>query len=228
MGGGGFTMEPGNFLLDDYVLKQSGVEKPRICFLPTASGDHPDYIRMFYDFFQTRACFPTHLSVIEPATDDFETFLLDQDIIYVGGGHTGRMLAVWKSYKIDSILKKAWIKGILIAGVSAGAACWFEEAVTDSVPGKLTPEKCLGFLKGSFCAHYDSDKRRPTFHKYIRSGETRSGFGVENSVALHFVGHEIKRVVASVTRADAYFVKKENDHTIEKRLFTHYLGDTEF
>jgi len=225
MGGGGFTMETINTLLDDYVLRSSNREKPKICFLPTASGDNPEYIGMFYNSFLTRHCQPSHLELSNPPSSDMESFLLEQDIIYVGGGHTSRMLSMWKTYGVDKILKKAWDMGILIAGVSSGSACWFEEAVTDSVPGSLTPEKCLGFLKGSHCAHYDNPERRPAFHKYIRTGAIRSGIGVDNFAALHFFGIDLKRVVCSQPHATAYYVRKTDDRTEEKKLYSYYLGD---
>jgi peptidase E len=224
MGGGGFTMEPGNYLLDDFVLSQSPGKNPFICFLPTASGDNSGYIHDFYEFFNTRECHPSHLSLSHPHTDDFKRYLLEQDIIYVGGGHTARMLALWKTYGLDVILKKAWEQGILLAGVSAGAACWFEEALTDSVPGKLSEEKCLGFLKGSFCAHYDSPARRPTFHRLIRTRKLRHGIGVDNYAALYIVDIQIKKVVGSSPIAAAYLVRREKEKTLEKTMKCQYLG----
>ncbi|UCH94065.1 MAG: peptidase E [Candidatus Aminicenantes bacterium] len=224
MGGGGFTMEPGNPLLDEYVLSQSPGKNPRICFLPTASNDNSEYIRDFYAYFTTRACQPSHLSLTEPHTSNFESYLLDQDIIYVGGGNTGRMLALWKKYSLDVILKKAWDQGILLAGVSAGAACWFEQALTDSIPGKLTGEKCLGFLKGSYCAHYDNTGRRPTFHRFIRTRELQNGIGVDNFAALHLVNRQVKKVVSSRPDAAAYTVRKEGKQTLEKPMKSLYLG----
>jgi dipeptidase E len=224
MGGGGFTMEPGIFLLDNYVLNQSTKEKPYICFLPTASGDYRGYIRDFYDFYSTRPCHPSHLALSDPHTNDFESYILEQDIIYVSGGHTTRMLTLWKNAGIDIILKKAWEQGILLTGVSAGAACWFQEALTDSVPGKLTGEKCLGFLKGSFCAHYDNPGRRPTFHRLIRTRKLQNGIGVDNFAAIHFLERQIKQVIASRPGATAYTVGKEGERTVEKLMKNLYLG----
>jgi dipeptidase E len=225
MGGGGFTMEPGNPLLDEYVLSQAPQKNPYLCFLPTASGDNSGYIEGFYDFFAARLCRPSHLALSDPHTDDFENYLLEQDIIYVGGGHTSRMLALWKTYGLDKILKKAWEKGILLVGVSAGAACWFEQALTDSVPGKLSGEKCLGILKGSFCSHYDNPGRRPTFHRLIRIGELPGGLGVDNFAALHLEGQQIKKVVCSRSGAAAYRIRSETKRTVEKAMKTLYLGN---
>jgi peptidase E len=218
MGGGGFTMEPKNPLMDEYVLSQSPKEKPRICFLPTASGDNSGYIRDFYNYFPTLVCHPSHLALSEPHTDDFESYIQDQDIIYVAGGHTTRMLTLWKNSGLDIILKKAWERGILLAGVSAGAACWFQGALTDSVPGKLSGEKCLGFLKGSFCAHYDNPGRRPTFHRLIRTRELPNGIGVDNFAALHFEGQQLIQVVTSRPGVSAYTVRKEGERTVENPM----------
>jgi peptidase E len=224
MGGGGFTMEPENRMLDSYVLSSSRKEKPYICFLPTASGDNLEYIHSFYEHFENRKCFPSHLSLSYPPTSDLEDYLLDKDIVYVGGGHTGQMLARWKVSGLDKILKKAWNQGVLLAGVSSGSACWFEEALTDSVPDKLTPEKCLGFLKGSTCSHYNNPERRPTFHQLIRTGEMYNGIGVDNSAALYFEGRQLIEAVCSVRSRAAFFVRKDGERTIEEKLPTAYLG----
>lgn len=225
MGGGGFTMEPGNPLLDEFVLSQSPKSNPAICFLPTASGDNEEYIDMFYDYFLTRPCRPSHLALSEPPTNDLEDFILAKDIIYVGGGHTTRMLVEWKLAGLDVILRKAWEQGIILAGLSSGSACWFEEALTDSVPDTLTPEKCLGFLKGSSCAHYDNPERRPTFHRLIRSGKMADGIGTDNFAALYILDSQIKKVVSSRPGADAYIVRKEGEQIVETPLWSVYLGE---
>jgi len=224
MGGGGFTMEPENPLLDEYVLSQSPCDNPQICFLPTASSDNPEYILEFYRYFQSQPCRPTHLALSHPPTTDLESFLLEKDIIYVGGGHTGRMLALWKICGLDKILKKAWSQGILLAGVSSGSSCWFEAAITDSIPGKLSPEKCLGFIKGSSCAHYNNPERRPVFHQHIRCGDLRAGIGIDNFAAVHFVNHQVKVVVSSRQGVAAYNVRKENERTIENKMRAIFLG----
>jgi peptidase E len=225
MGGGGFTMEPGNPLLDEFVLSQSPKKNPAICFLPTASGDNEEYIEMFYDCFIIQSCRPSHLALSEPPTRDLEDFILGKDIIYVGGGHTTRMLVEWRLAGVDVILRKAWEQGIILAGLSSGSACWFEEALTDSVPDALTPEKCLGFLKGSSCSHYDNPERRPTFHRLIRSGEMVDGIGVDNFAALHILDTRIKRVVSSRPWAAAYIVRKEGKKIVETPLWSAYLGE---
>lgn len=218
MGGGGFTMEPGNPLLDDYVLSQSPVKNPRICFLPTASGDNMELIEDFYDFFLTRECSPSHLPLLNPPARDLKRFILENDIIYVCGGHTGKMLAIWKACGMDAILKKAWQKGILLAGVSAGASCWFEMGLTDSIPDQLTGEPCLGFLKGTHCAHYENTGRRSAFHGQVETGELPPGYGTENFAALHFIDDKLKTVVASRPGAAAYKVYRTPKDVFEDRI----------
>lgn len=218
MGGGGFTMEPGNPRLDDYVLRQSKVKSPRICFLPTASADNMELIEAFYDFFMTRDCSPSHLPLLNPPTRNIEKFLMESDIIYVGGGHTGHMLSLWKACGVNGILKKAWNRGIILAGVSAGASCWFEVGLTDSKSDQLAGERCLGFLRGSHCAHYENPGRRPAFHRLIGSGKLPGGYGTENFAALHFVDDKLKRVVCSRPGAAAYSVTRTPTGAVEKKI----------
>lgn len=217
-------MEPGNPLLDEYVLAQSRKDNPEICFLPTASGDSPEYIAMFYNYFTTQRCRPVHLNLSDPPTSDLETYIMEKDIIYVGGGHTGKMIAIWKHYHLDKILRKAWEQGILLAGVSAGSSCWFREALTDSVPGALMPEKCLGFLKGSSCAHYDNEGRKPRYHYLVKGQNILNGIGIDNFAAVHFEDQAVKRVVSSRYGPSAHAVQKDNDHTRERRFHAIYLG----
>jgi peptidase E len=228
MGGGGFSMEPGNPLFDEYILNQSPTANPKICLLPTASGDHPEYIDGFYDYFTTKHCRPSHLPLVEPLFtrfEDLEDFVLDQHIIYVTGGHTGHMLALWQELGIDLILGKAWEKGIILAGVSAGASCWFEMGLTDSVPDQLTGEPCLGFLRGSHCAHYENVERRPTFHRLVAAEELPEGYGTDNFAALHFIDDALKKVVASRPGAASHFVSRVPGGVREKRMEGKYLGE---
>jgi peptidase E len=227
MGGGGFSMERGNPLLDDYILSQCPVKKPVICLLPTASNDHIEYISGFYEFFTMRECFPNHLALSERSLSDqdLENYLLANDIIYVTGGNTAYMLNTWKTRGLDIILKKAWEKGILLAGVSAGASCWFEMALTDSKPGRLSGEPCLGFLKGSHCAHYENEGRRPAFHRLINKGKLPEGMGTENFAALHFIGDELKKVVASRPGAAAYTIRKGDGHINEEKITGTWIGE---
>jgi dipeptidase E len=188
LGGGGFSMEPENPLLDRYILNQSEKRVPKICFIPTASGDSDNYIARFYTFFENEACQPSHLSLFKPPTSDIENFILEKDIIYVGGGNTRNLLVLWKEWGLDTFLKKALEKGIILAGISAGSICWYEEGVTDSYGDELVPIKGLGFLNGSNCPHYDGEiNRRPSYHRLIDSRELLPGIAADDGVAIHYI-----------------------------------------
>ncbi|MGE7839857.1 Type 1 glutamine amidotransferase-like domain-containing protein [Lysinibacillus sp. NPDC093712] len=224
LGGGGFSMEPENPLLDQYILKQSNKSNPKICFIATASGDSDNYISRFYHFFKKQECQPSHLSLFNPPTRDLESFLLEKDIIYVGGGNTKNLLVLWKEWGLDAILKKAWERGIVLAGISAGSICWFEEGITDSYGDGLEPLECLGFLKGSNCPHYDGEAdRRPSYQKLIASNSIKPGYAADDGVAIHFIDQEISHIVSSRPNAKAYKVYYDME-IIETELETNYLG----
>jgi len=167
MGGGGFSMEPEN-LLDQYIIQQARKTPPSVCFLPHATDDAIRYTYRFFKAFTQLDLKPTHLSLFTPETADLEAFLMEQDVIYVGGGNTKSMVALWREWHLDNFLRKAYENGTVLAGISAGGSCWFEQCVTDSVPGRLRMLPCLGIIRGSFCAHYDGEaERRPAFHKLL-------------------------------------------------------------
>jgi dipeptidase E len=224
LGGGGFSMEPENPLLDSYILNQSEKDNPKICFIPTASGDAQNYIERFYDFFKDKKCIPSHLSLFKPPTRDLEGFILEKDIIYVGGGNTKNLLLLWKEWGLDTILRKAWDQGIILAGISAGAMCWYEEGLTDSFGDGPAPLTCLGFLKGSVCPHYDSEiERKPFYRQFIEMNTLQAGFGIDDSVAIHFIDQDIHRIVSSRPTSKAYRVSFEGTLQ-EEELATEYLG----
>lgn len=224
LGGGGFSMEPDNPLLDLYILKQAKKVKPQISFIPTASGDSDNYISRYYNFFNQQDCITSHLSLFNPPTRDLESFILEKDIVYVGGGNTKNLLALWKEWGLDGILRKAWNQGIVLAGLSAGSICWFEEGVTDSYGDGLEPIKCLGFLQGSNCPHYDGEiERRPAYHKLIESKKIQSGIATDDGVAIHYKEQGISKIVSSRPKAKAYSVSFETK-VIETELQTEFLG----
>jgi dipeptidase E len=225
LGGGGFSMEPENQLLDKYVLNQSPSKKPKICFIPTASGDADNYIERFYKFFDRQQCIPSHLSLFDPCYNDLESFVLDKDILYVGGGNTRKLLVLWKEWGLDNILRKAYDKGIILTGISAGANCWFEQGITDPLNGSLYGLDCLNFISGSFCPHYDGEeKRRPSYHQLVQSEKVKNGFGVDDGVALHFINETLHNILSSRPSAKAYRVFNQDNRVIEVVIDTKFLG----
>ena len=208
MGGGGFSMNPGSSPLDRYVLEASGKSRPRVCFLGQASGDALSYAERFLAAFRTLSCEPSALSLFKPHTADLEGFLLAQDVLYVGGGNTRSMLALWREWGLDRILRAAWERGVVLSGLSAGMICWFEEGVTDSVPGTLGRLPCLGFLPGSACPHYDGEPgRRPAYTGLVGTGRMKPGYAADDGVALHFVADRLAEVVSERKEARAWRVE---------------------
>ena len=206
LGGGGFS-EGTSTLLDDFVLGLAEPSRPRVCFLPTACGDSARYVVAFYEAFRERAE-PTHLELFGRPRRDIRDFLLGHDVVYVGGGNTANMLAIWGVHGVDTILREAWESGIVLAGTSAGSICWFEAGVTDSFGDELAPLRCLGFLPGSNCPHYDSEpQRRPTYRRLVEAGELPPGLAAEDGVGLHFVGTELAEAVAARPNAGAFRVE---------------------
>jgi peptidase E len=224
-GGGGFSMESGNPLLDEYVLGLCERERPRICFLPSASGDADHYVVRFYRAFPAERCEASHVSLFrrEQGPGNLRQHLLSQDLIYVGGGSVVSLLGVWRAHGLDAILREAWEAGVVLCGLSAGSLCWFEEAVT-GFHGEPRRVEGLGLLPFSNCVHYEpSSERRLAYHGMLREG-MRSGYAAEDSVALHFVGHELERVVASRPEARGYRLDAVGERVVETRLATNYLA----
>ena len=222
-GGGGFSMESGNPLLDDYVLALTGVERPKVCFLPTASGDADHYIVRFYRAFSGDRCEASHISLFrrEQGPSDIREHLLSQDLIYVGGGSVISLLGTWRAHGIDEILREAWEAGIVLCGLSAGSLCWFSEGVSGF---HGTPQRIegIGMLPFSNCVHYERDgSRRSAFHAAIADGMC-PGYAATDSAALHFTGTELTRVVASRPSARGFRVDAAGDRIIEFQLATAY------
>jgi len=228
-GGGGFAMNPSGAptALDAFILERTGKARPKVCFLPTASGDSASYVARFYRAFSRLDCIPTDLTIIEsalprqPATPyDFAEFLDDQDVIYASGGNTANALAIWRVQELSSELRKAWERGAILCGVSAGMVCWFENAVTDSF-GSLDPlDDGLGILPGSACPHYDNDtRRRPTYHRLIKDNDLPAGYAADDGAALVFDGTTLAEVISERPNATAYRVELDaSGAVVEQRL----------
>jgi len=225
LGGGGFSEDPRNAALDLYILQQVPNKKPKVCFLPTASAESEKYINRFYRAFNRYNVKPSHLSLFKPSTNDLRDFIFEKDVIYVGGGNTKNMLLLWRAWGVDSLLKEAYDRGVVLAGISAGAICWFEQGLTDSIPGALTRLDCLGLLTGSFCPHFDREpERQPVYRKLILAEQMLSGFAVDNDVALHFVNGRLFAAIKSRESAQAYRIEKKRAHLLESKLHPKLLA----
>lgn len=218
VGGGGFYREPENLALEKYIVEQSSAASPRVAFIPTASAEPDNYLVSFYTAFLKLGCKPSHLSFFK-RTPDLKSYLLAQDVIYVGGGNTKSMLAVWREWGVPELLRQAWESGTVLAGVSAGAICWFDQGLTDSWADRLRPLNCLGLLPGSCCPHYDGEAdRRPSLHRLVANGEIAPGVAIEDWTGVHFVDGKIHRVVASKPGSRAYSVRAVNGSVQEVAL----------
>lgn len=187
IGGGGFGRIIKDLKIEKYIKLQSSKESPKICFIPTATGDDKDYIDNFYKAFDSLGCKTSHIDFFK-RTIDLRPHILDQDIIYVGGGNTKSMIAVWKEWGLDRILKEAYEKGIIMSGVSAGAICWFEKGITDSWAEYQETINCLGFVKGICCPHYDEEPERiPYVRDILTNKKIDSCIAIEGYTALHLI-----------------------------------------
>lgn len=206
IGGGGFGRNPGDGVIEQYILDQTGKEKPNICFIPTATGDNEAYKVNYYSTFSKLNCNPIHLDFFK-RTPDLEQLIPQQDAIFVGGGNTKSMLAVWKDWNLDKLLKDAYEKGVVMSGVSAGANCWFERAVVDSWEKDLRVIDCMGFVKGNCCPHYDEEpQRRPAVKKFLKDGIMESCYSVEGNCALHIKNDDEYLSVDFGKEKNAYIV----------------------
>jgi peptidase E len=211
MGGGGFTMQERCPALDRLVLTLTGKAVPRICFLPTASGDGREQTTRFYERFSAWPCEPSILSLFHLARDRIEPreHLLAQDAIYVGGGSMRNMLAVWREHGVDGAMRSAWERGIVLAGLSAGAMCWFEGGITMS-GGAPRPAPGLHLLERSMSVHLDGEpERMPAYRAAVATGELPGGWAVEDCAALLFAGTQVTACVSS--RPGARVVAVEPD-----------------
>jgi dipeptidase E len=219
MGGGGFSEDADDGrLMDDFILGLTGRDTPRVCFVPTASGDAEGYIERFHAAFGGGRAAPSHLSLFRREVDDLAGFLLGQDVIYVGGGNTANLLAIWRLHGVDAIVAEAWRRGVVLCGLSAGGLCWFEGGTTDSFGGIAPLHDGLGLLPGSFCPHYDSEPlRRPQYGRFVAEG-LPAGFAADDAAGLRFDGRELAEVVVSRPDARAYRVEPAGGRVVEREL----------
>lgn len=232
MGGGGFSMEPENPLLDDFILSLSPRQPARMCFVPTASSDSPHYVTKFYRAFAHR-CVASDLTLVDsqslprrPAsTEALAAFVAEQDIFYVGGGSTLHLLALWRAHGLDGLLRAAWERGAVLCGVSAGMNCWFEASNTDSFGPLALLKDGLGLVPGAACPHYDGEEqRRVSFQHSIKTVADLPGFAADDGAAFVFEGTKLLECVSSRPQARTYSVTLRDGELVEEALPTRYLG----
>ena len=217
MGGGGF-MADRRSPLDAFMLSLSNATRPRVCFVPTPSGDSDRAIAAFFEAFTRRDCEPSCLRLFGVPERPVEQ-LADSDVIYVSGGNTANALAVWRLHGVDVALRAAWERGAVLGGVSAGANCWFECCVTDSFSIMLDPlDDGLGLLPGSFCPHYDGEERRRPVYRSLVDGGFLPGYAADDGAALHFDGTELREVVAAHAGATGYRVEPGGERALGAHL----------
>jgi dipeptidase E len=218
MGGGGFTMEPDDPRMDDFVIARAGIERPRILFVPTASGDSPAYVEAFHAALGDRAeC--ASLSLFR-RDGDLRDQVLAAQIVYVGGGNTANLIALWRLHGLDQILREAAAEGVILCGVSAGALCWFESGITDSFGAELAPlHGGLGFLAGAFTPHYDSDpSRRPLLRARVADGTLPDAWAADDACALVFEDGELVEAITTRAAARAYRITPAGEVAHAARL----------
>ena len=220
VGGGGFLAEPFDPALEKYIVDQAKKDRPKVLMIATARGDAADYVERFHAAFGELGAETAHLPFFH-RTPNLRDLVLSQDVIYVGGGNTKSMLAVWGEWQLPELLVEAYHSGIVMSGQSAGAICWFQYGVTDSWADRLRPLDCLGILPGSCCPHYDGEvERRPAYHALIRDGDLPAGYAIEDGVAVHFRNGTLERVVSKRPGAQAYYVSVESGQVTERPLET--------
>jgi len=218
MGGGGWMMD--DPALDRAVLALTDARRPRICFIPTASGDHPSSGR-FLEAFPAAGFDASVLRLFDREVADIGSFLGGQDVIYVGGGNTVSMLAVWRAHGVDGALRAAYDAGVVLTGMSAGANCWFEACTTDSFQlgrADLLLDG-LAFVPGSFTPHYGSEPaRRPAVLELVASGALPPGFACDDYAAVHLVDGALTEALRSRADARSFRVTPADGRTREEPL----------
>lgn len=206
MGGGGFTSDT-SLKLERYLVSLSKKQNPKICFLPQASNESREYILKFYQSFLELGAQPSWISLFGNVQDGYREKLLSQDIIYVGGGNTRSMLALWREWGIDNILREAYEKGIILSGLSAGMLCWFQWGITDSVK-PLGFVQGLGLISGTGCPHYDTEQdRAPFFENLVNHNKIPAGYALYDYTGAHFINGILHKAVKSRTGKKVKFVE---------------------
>jgi peptidase E len=227
LGGHEFSSRPPDRAVCELLLRlarERGGARPRICILPTASGDPSELIGSFYSAFSDRPCDPSDVSLFRLGRRPLalRDHLLSQDLVYVGGGSMVNLLAVWEAHDVASILSLAWRQGIVLAGQSAGAMCWFETGITKS-SGRPRAAAGLGLLSGSLCVHYnDEPERRAAYLDAVGAGMP-GGYGLDDYAGLLWEGEGAPAAVTARRGARAYRVSSRAGEVVESPLAARFL-----
>ena len=219
IGGHDFTPRPEDRAITDLIASLAGDDEPRVCLLPTASGDAAEQASRFFTAFANRGCVASEISLFRLGSRPvaLRDHLLSQDLIYVGGGSMVNMLAVWEAHDLGSILRIAWENGIVICGQSAGAMCWFEVGVSTG-SGVASAAAGLGLLPGSCCVHYHSQPQRRRLLLDCVAGGTPAGYGIDDHAALLWVGTKAAGAFSARPGAGVYRVEPGPDGVVEAPL----------
>lgn len=205
-----------------YTASLTGKKNPKICFLPTATGDRESYIVFWFQLCAELEVQPYVQRVWISSysqPESFEEVLTGMDAIIVGGGNTLNMLAIWKAQKIDLALQKAYEKGVVLAGGSAGSLCWFTGGTTDSRPGALSIVEGLGLLPFSHCPHYHSEEsRRPLYHDNILTGKLADGYACDDKAGIVFINGKAEKAVSVDADNESWFVYLKDGKIVEEKL----------
>jgi dipeptidase E len=227
LGGHDFDRRAGNDAICDLIVEIAESPRPKICLLPTASGDPEDQIVRFRRTFAERDCVPQVISLFRLGEDpiDLREELLGQDVIYAGGGSMINLIAVWRAHGLDQILRECWREGILIVGQSAGAMIWFQGGITSS-QGEPAVADGLGLLPGSACVHYLTEPvRRRRFLRAISAGELEPGLGLEDQTGALFEDTHLAETVSARDGAAVWEVSAESGSAREEELYSRRLED---
>jgi peptidase E len=221
IGGGGYAAQASDIVLEEYVLAQTHVPRPKVCYLPQAGGESREYIVRFYEAFTRLGAMPSWFSLFGRVAEDWQASLLSHDVLYVGGGNTRSMLAVWREWGVDVVLRQALEQGIVLAGVSAGAICWFEQGINDAGD----PLRGLGFLAGSCCPHYSGDPDHTlAYRERVARGQALPGLALDDGAAAHFVDGQLSQIVTARPEARGYQLVRQHDNALETVLPAICLG----
>lgn len=218
--------------IDEYLVQLTGKARPRICYLATAGGDLPAHLEKFHAVYGNLGCETSHLAFFRRPDSraipvaSLREALLEQNAIFVGGGNTKSALAVWREWGLDTVLREAWESNVVLAGMSAGAMCWFEAGLTDSFrDGSYRPLDCLGLLPGGCATHYSSDgKKRQDLHAVQRAGTMPPSIAIDDFAAAVYAGIALESVLAWRSGSTAYQVRCEGEAVTEMALPVKQIG----